>query len=456
MKTVTRIGLGAVATVMAVSAIGGTSMHFSAAFAGDPDAAAAAKRAEKDARAAQKALGSRSFAQAIGHAERAVTMVPHDAGYRALLGQSYLRGGRFLSAAQALDESLSLDPTNGRAALNLALAQTAMGQWEGARRTLAAHAGHIGAADRGLALALAGDPMAAVQLLGDAARQPDADAKIRQNLALSLALSGRWMEAKTIAEIDLPAAEVQKRIMQWAAFARPATASDQVAALMGIVPVADQGRPIQLALNAPAERMAAAPQMVAPEEPAVSTEIAPTAVASIDVPAAAAPISADTMASARRIVFAERQEIVQSLPSSYGMPVRMATARPAAMRAAGNRAGTRPSAVRTPAPARLAAASLSRGDYHVQLGAYENAGVARDAWNRLARRVGTLGTMTPQGSTISVRAQNFYRLSVGGFARADADRVCRAVRADGGNCFVRAQAGDRMAAWAAGARLAMR
>ncbi|WP_033921323.1 SPOR domain-containing protein [Sphingomonas sp. 37zxx] len=440
MKTVTKIGLGAAVTVMAVSAIGGTSMHFSAAFAGKTDSDAVTKRAAKDAKAAQNALDDRAFVQAIGHAEQAVAMVPQDAGYRALLGQTYLSGGRFLSAAQALEEALSLDPTNGRAALNLSLAQTAMGQWERARGTLAAHAAYISAADRGLALALAGDPVAAVQLLGEAARQPEADAKVRQNLALSLALSGRWMEAKTIAEIDLPAAQVQQRIMQWAAFARPTTASDQVAALMNIVPVADQGRPVRLALNAMPQQVAAAPIWAESISEPVASAIEPAVVASVDVPAAAAPVRAE--ATARRIVFAERREVVQALPSAYGATTRLAAA------------PSRRASVAV--PVQVAAAGPARGDFYVQLGAYENAGIAREAWSRLSRRVGTLGAMTPQAASISVRTQNFYRLSVGGFARADADRVCRAVRAGGGNCFVRVQAGDRMAAWVTPARMAMR
>ena len=58
---------------------------------------------------------------------------------------------------------------------------------------------------------------------------------------------------------------------------------------------------------------------------------------------------------------------------------------------------------------------------------------------------------------ISARGQNFYRLSVGGFARGDADMLCRKVRASGSACFVRAGAGDQVAAWSSrGVQLAMR
>ncbi|MFX6040683.1 hypothetical protein ABTE96_22175, partial [Acinetobacter baumannii] len=81
-------------------------------------------------------------------------------------------------------------PDDGRAALSLALAQIATGNWEGARATITAHANHIAPADRGLAIALAGDPAGAVDILTAAARAPEADAKTRQNLALALALAG--------------------------------------------------------------------------------------------------------------------------------------------------------------------------------------------------------------------------------------------------------------------------
>src|SRR5690606_15546062 len=112
--------------------------------------------------------------------------------YRELLGQAYLLAGRFASARQAFTDVLTLDPSNGRAALNLALTEIAGGDWSGARDTLAVHANTIPASDLGLAFALAGDPVKAVEILAPAAREANAGAKTRQNLALALALAGRW------------------------------------------------------------------------------------------------------------------------------------------------------------------------------------------------------------------------------------------------------------------------
>src|SRR3546814_1721184 len=94
---------------------------------------------------------------------------------------------------------LALDSNNGKVALSLALAQTAEGDWTAARATLDDHAGVIPATDRGLALALAGDPKAALQMLVPAARERGATAKTRQNLALTFALAGNWQAARSIA-----------------------------------------------------------------------------------------------------------------------------------------------------------------------------------------------------------------------------------------------------------------
>src|SRR3546814_4223832 len=102
---------------------------------------------------------------------------------------------------------LALDSNNGKVALSLALAQTAEGDWTAARATLDDHAGVIPATDRGLALALAGDPKAALQVLVPAARERGATAKTRQNLALTFALAGNWQAARSIAMVDLRSEE---------------------------------------------------------------------------------------------------------------------------------------------------------------------------------------------------------------------------------------------------------
>ena len=174
------------------------------AVAGARSSAREASAAQKHADRARKAIARRDAVAAVQSAELAVGLAPRDADCRALLGQAYLLAGRFDSAHTALADALKLAPDNGKAALNLALAQIAGGDWAGARATLDSHADTIAISDRGLAMALAGDPAGAVALMLPVARQPGSDAKLRQNLALSLALAGRWQDARLVASLDLP------------------------------------------------------------------------------------------------------------------------------------------------------------------------------------------------------------------------------------------------------------
>jgi Flp pilus assembly protein TadD len=394
------------------------------------DAKAAAKLASR----ADRALDKRQAPLAVQFAEAAVAASPRDAGYRALLGQAYLQAGRFVSARTALEEALSLDPRNGRVALNLVLTQVATGDWTTARTTLDRHADVIPASDRGLALALAGDPAAAVALLTQAARGEEANPKTRQNLALSLALAGQWQAARVIAAADMNPGDVDARMLEWAAFAQPASASDQVAHLLGVRPAQDGGRPVTLALNAPTAPVGLA-------EAAPMNE--PAARISVPIPA--------------RIVFADRKEIVQALPTELirphagAMKVALST-RPQPLPSA-TAAVVRPrAATRVRGPLQRVAAvspapAMRSGEWHVQIGAFDSPAVARDAWGRATRRLASFQGRTPAGVNFSDGRREFYRLSVGGLQRADAVSLCRQYRAKGGACFVRMGAGDQVASW---------
>ncbi len=437
------LGLSALMLVGTVGAV--TTSTLAAASAREQSRAE--KKGASEANAAKIALSGRQIGSAIRHAEAAVGYQPQVASYRMMLGQSYLKAGRFASARDAFADVLTLDSNNGKAALHLALTQIATGDWAGARKTLDAHADTIAVGDRGLAIALAGDPAAAVELLAVAARAPDADAKLRQNFALSLALAGRWREAHTVVAVDLAPLDTDKRILEWANFAQPKSASDQVATLLGVTPSIDPGRPVALALNtvetAPTAMAAAAPiDTYMPGK--VEEPVAPIEVAAVPE-TQAAPIGP----SIAGIVFAERKEVVQPIPVSV-----------AAARVTRKAAVSRV-AVAKVAPAKLAPAPVPprvvvKGNFYVQLGAYENAGVAHDAWGRATRRNAAFGGHTPQGMSITAAGKTFYRLSLGGFARPDAVALCQTYRAKGGTCFVRAAAGDQVAMWARGRELASR
>lgn len=457
MKTRTLLSIGLSALVL-TGTVGGLAIPgfvASAASAENP------KKAATEAAAARKFIAKRQADKAVQHAELAVANAPNVAEYRALLGQAYLLSGRFASAKQALGDALTLDPGNPQVALNLTLAQIAQGDWSGARRTLDQNT-NIAASDRGLAYALAGDPVRAVEILEPAARAADATPKTRQNLALALALGGRWPEAKSVAAIDMSPADVDARIMEWASFSRPTNAYDQVASLLGVRAVQDAGQPTALALVIPSQPQnggstigvaavepAPAPAAVdqyMPGTPSNAAEVAtqvsdetgvqvasvePTPV--VDPTPVAEPVS--LAVAAPSIVFGPRAEVVQQVAFA---PVPARSVAPTAARV-----------VRAPVPAIAAPhrTAYAKGNFYVQLGAYDSPGVARDAWSRASRRVPALAGRTPQGMNVTTKAGNFYRLSVGGFARGDADALCRNVRASGQTCFVRAGAGDQVASW---------
>lgn len=427
------------ALVLGAPLVGGPTLIGGLAVASSGVETADLRRAAREAAAATKALTKGEGQKAVTHAEAAVTLDPRNGEYRKLLGETYLFAGRFVSAAQALNEALSLDPANGRTALNLALAQIATGEWDVARQTLATHSATIPASDRGLAMALAGDPAGAVGLLMEIARQPGADAKTRQNLALSLALAGQWQQARAIAALDLSPDQVDGRIMHWASFARPQNAYDQVAALLGVTPIADNGQPERLALAHSMTSAVAATRVADPVEtymPGLAPVEAVAAVAATAVDVAATDVAQGpsiTAPSGQQVVFAPRQEIVQAVPARA---VRAETS-------VASVGATKPVKVDVPTTQRF-----TKGSWYVQLGAYDSVGVARDAWGRLIKRTPQLKGLTPASASVSTSAGAFQRLSVGGLARADADALCREVRGDGGKCFVRTAAGDKPASWA--------
>lgn len=435
--------------VLGAPVVGGTALVGGLAVANGKVETVDAKKAAKLAQAARKALKKGKGQLAVTQAEAAVSFDPKNGEYRKLLGETYLFTGRFVSAAQALNEALSLDPADGRTALNLALAQVATGEWQTARQTLETHAATIPASDRGLAFALAGDPGTAVALLSDAARQPGADAKTRQNLALSLALAGQWQQAKAVVALDLPSDQVDARIMQWATFSRPQNAYDQVAGLLGVTPVADNGQPERLALARSMLVAVAAQQVADPVDNYMPGQTAVDTAAAVVAPATAAEVGSVatvkitapsiTVSGSSQIVFGERNEVVQTVP----VPTvkRAAAAKPVAA----EKASLGSARVLKVEP--VAKFVQAKGEWAVQLGAYDSSGVARDAWGRAVRRIPALSGLTPSSASIKTGAGAFQRLSVGGFNRADAVALCGKVRARGGQCFVRTAAGDKAASW---------
>lgn len=453
-----------------------------------------AKKAILLASSAQAAIQRADGLAAVRDAEAAVALAPDNAQHRALLGRAYLAAGRFQSADTAFGDALTLDPSLARIAVTRALTQIALGQKDAALASLDQARGAGSEADIGLALALAGNRGEGILRLEAATQAPGADARARQNLALAYALQGRWDDAATVAAADVPAEKIAERMQRWSQLAqRGDQPAIQIAMLLGIVPTADAGQPeilalakpvttdpFQMALAEPAPvapalaPVEAAPEPVAPvqlaaapvateaakvealkAEPApvqlAMTEPAPAPVAA-PAPVIAAPLASDVIAPRAtatvtpQIKMAAMRTIVA--PRVSFVPVPVAAVAPV-------KAAPMFTALRAKVPPRVAILAAQRSapkvqtaGFVVQLGAFSSAQRTEAAWSRINGKARYLTGYTPVGSGFRQGSATLYRLSISGLdTRDEAAKVCRRIKAGGGDCFVRAVANDRPIRW---------
>jgi Flp pilus assembly protein TadD len=399
---------------------------------------------------AQLALAANDVQGAIPLAERAVENSPKDAGFRALLGNVYLAAGRFASAEAAYSDSLALLDTQPQVALKLALVQTAQGRNAEALAVLTSAQKMLDPADLGLAVALAGRPDQAVQVMEPAARAQGADARLRQNLALAYALAGNWDMARTVTEQDVPGDQVDARIQQFMALAKPGKSGAAVASFIGVSPAAtDTGQPIRLALNKEAakQRMAeAVAPRVAPVAPAptpVEVAVVPAAPVAVAEVAAAAPIPAPVPVPVpidnvrKSALIAAAAPRVQTSVKVAVAPVALRQARPAlspaSVRLAESIPQLRKAAIRSNGASRTV----------VQLGAYSSRDRIEGAWANASGKVAALRGYQPMAARFEGARGIVYRLSVKGFANnREAFALCAEVKRAGKPCFVRNESGD--------------
>ncbi|MFM5922644.1 MAG: CDC27 family protein, partial [Novosphingobium sp.] len=411
---------------------------------------------DKTAAEAQKALAKGQVDKAITMAEGLVAANPREARYRGLLGQAYLRAGRFESAIEALNDAMKLGDNSAKTALSLALANAGAGKNREAVAILDDWRDAIPVADLGLAMALAGETNRGVGILSDALRAGQNTPKLRQNLAYAYALDGRWRESRTIAALDVPADQLDGRISDWASKAKPEDGRLRVAGLIGAPVRADSGMPAQLALNASGEQEQLAAETTAQRNPAPAVaangELAPVAAPAenpqalaqyqpVGTPAEAAPAveaPAQTFAS----TFGD-QPVVQPLPAQpeaapvaarapaapsaprFAQPVRVAaqSAAPAA-----HRTGLR--------PRHAPAAVIGKGSSHaVQLGSFSSEQGARRAWGYYAARNPELRNFKMAITPATVHGKKFWRVAAAGLDNRGAYGLCGKVKSRGGVCF---------------------
>ena len=415
-----------------------------AAGAGFSSGAVAKSSTDKAAAEAQKALSKGNVEKAIGLAEGLVAANPKNASYRALLGQAYLRAGRFESAATTFNDAMKLGDNSAKTALSLALSDVGAGRNGEAVAILNDWRDAIPAADLGLAYALAGESGRGVAILSDTLRGGDASPKVRQNLAYAYALDGRWREARMMASQDIPPEQLDGRISGWVMQARPEDAKLRVASLLRVPMVADSGQPAALALNASGDQ-----EQLAAETGAVKTD-APVVAAAGELPAADAPpvnlaqyapvdapaaVTAPAVTEQTPEAFSQAfnsapavQPLPQSGPEAMTPPpaVRMAVA--ARPKTIAHRPGLRP---------RHALAKVAgRGSSHlVQLGSFASEQGARRAWGHYASRNPELRNFKMTVTQATVKGKRFWRVAAAGLDGRGANGLCSAVKNRGGVCF---------------------
>lgn len=423
--------------------------------------------AAKSADQARAALEAGKVSKAVGLAEAAVAGSPREASYRALLGQAYLNDGRFASATSALTEAMELGATDSNTIIALTLAQIAQGKSAEAISLLQAHRDTVPASDIGLALALAGDSEGAIYVLTDAARAPDASARTRQNLALAFALSGRWAQAQILASQDLSPAKLEARMTEWSKLAETPNAQLRVASLIGTKAQQDAGMPVRLALSNFGETQMAA------------AEPAPVELASADPAPVAAyapppPVLADASSAIRSVELPMPERNADGVVPVTELPQPKAASEVIMADAAPYRAAPRVAGEGRIRPAQQQALELATvlipkaiafnakkpTGWAVQLGAYDSLGIAKEKWGGLKKRNGVLANFPASSHAATVKGRTFYRLTVNGLAtRADANSLCRELKAQGQTCFIRAMGGSESIQWASKAspmRLASR
>ncbi|WP_338241223.1 SPOR domain-containing protein [Aurantiacibacter hainanensis] len=444
-------------------------------------------RANVAAADAARAMESGRTSEAIQHAEAAVAADPRNAGYRMVLGNAYLNEGRFASASTSFQDAMTLGDNSPRAALSLALALTGEARFDEAAALLRDWEGEIAAPDLGLAYALAGEPERGIHILSNAIRQGQNTVKVRQNLAYSYAVAGRWREARLMVAQDVPADQVGDRMEQWAQLAHAEAYQHRVATLLDVpTGVRDGGQPQHLALvdRPDMEQLASEASVEA------SADVAALAVADTggELPASTEPEfgfdTYQTRSDSPPVNFAESfvsdkpsgaslagvatdtmrfvsTPVVQATPPRRGSAPeqRSAAPRPVARVETPASTASAASARNASAPERAVAVSAVDDPTHlVQLGSFASEQGARRAWGIYVSRHPELANHQMVITEAVVRGKRYWRVSAGGFDSASSRSMCANVNnsSSGEGCITWAASTPLPGAVDDGVRLASR
>src|SRR6185312_11724633 len=164
---------------------------------------------------ALRALGQR--AQAVSVLEAASIHHPRNMALLGAYGRALADVGSYQQALDVLGRAHTPDQPDWRILSVQGAVLDQMGQHEDAQRYYATALRIVPdepsvLSNLGLSYALSKDLVRAESTLRRAAAQSKVDPRVRQNLALVVALQGRFAEAETIAQADLPSDEAAANV----------------------------------------------------------------------------------------------------------------------------------------------------------------------------------------------------------------------------------------------------
>lgn len=367
-------------------------------------------------------------AEAAQHYRTALTYAPQSVDARYGLGKALLAADRPRAAIEQFDRLVAQEAADTRPYVAKGVALDMLGRHEQAqpvyRKGLELAPMNVALrTNLGLSLALTGDYKTAVRVLEDAARDPKATARTRQNLALVYGLAGKMGDAATAASADLGDGAVRRNLAYYRAL-RSARAISDVAAEPRVRPDAPDA-------GAGSTQLAAVHATTGPDGSAT----AEPAAARIPPVAEAAPVPLTPDAGAPAMAEPSSDTAAQAAdPASADLPRDPADAAEAATDVRDPASG-----VATTGDAKPDREPASAGSYWVQVGALRSQTAAKLEWDRLKGAHANLLAdlrLALQKAELPEKG-TYYRLRAGPFADTGRpEQLCQALEERQQACLV--------------------
>ena len=406
-------------------------------------------------------------AEAAQHYRTALTHAPESVTARYGLGKALLAADRPEAAIEQFDDLIAREAADTRPYVAKGVALDMLGRHAQAQTVYRSglDLAPMNVALRtnlGLSLALAGDYKTALRVLEDAARDPKASPRTRQNLALVYGLAGEMEDAAAAGSADLAHGAVQRNLAYYRAL-REARAITDAAARTRAVPdapaptaartqlAAREPSAAAPALEAEAVKADAAAQPEPEPEPEVETETETKAdteaeprPARVDAPTApvadAAPVALAPQADAAPAEPATAATPAPASPAGETRPTGepVADLAPDSSQRAAKPAGVVQARFSpTPAPDHALADGGRR--YWVQVASLRSQAEAQAEWDRLQDAHAPLLAQLPLAlqKTDLPEKGTYYRLRSGPFVEAGTPKqLCQALKARDQACLV--------------------